>query len=202
MIRRPSTALCPTGPSCARSCGRGIVVALTAALALLPTATAQARVLMTVDEALQLAFPGCEIERRTVFLTGGQKAAASELAGAEIEQGLVYPYRARCGDSEADGTAYFDTHRVRTLEETVMIVVRDGRVARIDVLAFREPLDYLPGDRWYAQFVDAPLTDELELGRLIRPVAGATLTARATADASRRVLALHSVIEAVAEATP
>lgn len=166
---------------------------------LLAVAPSESKVLMTVDEALALAFPDCQVERRTVFLDGRQKAEASKLARADIDQGLVYPYTAVCPpQSEHGGTAYFDTHRVRTLEEIVMIVVRDGRVARIEVLAFREPLDYMPSDRWYAQFDDQPLSDDLDLDRRVRPVAGATLTARATADAVRRVLALHQVLHAEA----
>ena len=156
-------------------------------------ASAEAKVLLTVDEALELAFPGCEIHRSTVFLTAAEKARASTSANSEVEQNLVYPYLASCNGT-AGGTAYFDTHRVRTLEETIMIVVQSDQIFRIEVLAFREPLNYLPRDSWYAQFVSEVLRAELDLGRNIRPVAGATLTARATTEAVRRVLALHLVI--------
>jgi hypothetical protein len=69
-------------------------------------------------------------------------------------------------------------------------------VRRIEVLAFREPEDYLPRAAWYGQFLDRELGDGLALKRDIRGVAGATLTARATTDAVRRVLALHRVIAA------
>ncbi len=150
---------------------------------------ASSKVLLTVREALELAFPGCKIERTTVFLTQAQKKRAAELARAKVPRSIVYPYRCERG-----GTAYFDTHRVRTLEETIMVAIEDGRIVRIEVLAFREPLDYVPGERWYGQFLQVPLQDDLELGRQIHPVAGATLTARATTDAARRVLAIHHAI--------
>ena len=42
-------------------------------------------------------------------------------------------------------------------------------------------------------FDPARLDEELELKRAIRPVTGATLTARATSDAVRRILAIHDV---------
>jgi hypothetical protein len=84
---------------------------------------------------------------------------------------------------------------VRTLEETVMVVVDpDGRVARVEVIAFDEPPDYLPRAEWYRQFDGRPLDAELDLERAIRPVTGATLTAVATTAAARRVLALHRAL--------
>lgn len=159
-------------------------------------APAGARVYLTVDEALELAFPGCRVSRETVYLTEEQLDRVGELAGEELESALAHPYVARCrGGGAEGGVAYFDTHRVRTLPETIMVVVgRNGEVVRIEVLAFREPPDYIPRDAWYEQFFGRDLGPDLELKRAIRPVTGATLTARATTDAVRRVLALHEVL--------
>ena len=190
------------------------MAAVVAVAVLAGAAPAGARVFLTTDEALALAFPGCEVERRTVYLTEGQLAEARRLAGVEIPGALVNPYVARCeqgggaggasgaavpggttGSAGTGGTAYFDTHRVRTLPETLMVVVSPaGEVRRIEVLTFREPEEYLPRGAWYRQFTGHPLDDGLALKRDVHGVAGATLTARATATAVRRVLALHRVI--------
>lgn len=156
---------------------------------------AAARVFLTVDEALETAFPGCSVDRDTVFLTEEQVARASELADEAVASALVHPYRATCA-GEPGGTAYFDSHRVRTLPETLMVVVDPrGAVRRIEILSFKEPPEYIPRDVWYDQLVGEPLGPELQLKRGIRPVTGATLTARATTNAVRRVLATHQVIE-------
>lgn len=153
-----------------------------------------AKVFVSVDEALKLAFPGCEVARRTAFLTPEQVRHARELAGVEVPSALLNYYVAARGGQPA-GTAYFDTHRVRTLPETLMIVVDpQGRVGRIEVLSFREPEEYMPRGAWYQQFLGKTLVPDLQLKRDIRPVTGATLTARATTDAVRRVLALHRVL--------
>jgi FMN-binding domain len=157
-------------------------------------APAAAKVFLTVDEALKLAFPGCQVERRTAYLTPGELARARQLAGVEVPGALVSYYVAS-RDGKPAGTAYIDTHRVRTLPETLMVVVDPaGRVTRIEVLSFREPEEYLPRGLWYGQFAGRELGPELDLKRGIRPVTGATLTARATTTAVRRVLALHQVI--------
>jgi hypothetical protein len=171
--------------------------ALSLGLALLGAATARpafAKVFLTVGEALQLAFPGCEVARHTAYLTPEQLRKARELAGAEIPSALVTSYGATRGGRPA-GTAYFDTHRVRTLPETLMVVVDpQGKVARVEVISFREPEEYLPRGAWYEQFQGEALDRDLQLKRDIHPVTGATLTARATTNAVRRVLALHRVI--------
>lgn len=171
------------------------------ALALAGALGAEARVLLTLSEALELAFPGAEVERGTAFLTAAEVARVTEAAGTPLASAIVHPYVAR-RDGELIGTAYFDTHVVRTLPETVMVVVGpDGAAVRVEVLSFDEPPDYLPREAWYRQFDGRGLDAELELRRAIRPVTGATLTARVTTDATRRALALHRVLaERTAEA--
>jgi hypothetical protein len=160
------------------------------------SAAAPGKVFLTLDEALELAFGAkARVERGTVYLTEEQREAAEELAGEELPGGIAHPYTARDESGALLGTAWIDSHRVRTLRETVMVVVTpDQRVKRVELLAFAEPEDYVPRGSWYAQFVGRRLDDELDLKRGIRGVTGATLTARATTSAVRRVLAVHRVL--------
>ena len=76
----------------------------------------------------------------------------------------------------------------------MVLVDATGAIARIEVMSFGEPEEYLPRPHWYAQFSGRKLDDELSLKRGVRPISGATLTARATTEAARRVLALHRVL--------
>lgn len=167
---------------------------------LAPHALADARsgagnVFLTVEEALELAFPGCKVERSTVYLDKDRQKRVSELAKRPFDTGVVFPYVAT-REGVLVGTAYFDTHRVRSLRETLMLVVSPkGEIARIELLAFAEPKEYIPRPSWYEQFAERELDDALELGRAIRSVRGATLTARATTDCARRTLALHRALE-------
>jgi hypothetical protein len=161
----------------------------------LPAGSAGAMVLMTVEEALGLAFPDCEVERETIFLTEEEVSTAGEMAHRPQARALVVRYVAR-RDGALFGTAYFDTHQVRTLDETIMVVVRpDGTIDRVEVISFGEPPDYLPREGWYRQFDGRRLNGDLEIDRGIRAVTGATLTAEATTSAARTVLAIHELIE-------
>lgn len=153
---------------------------------------------LTKDAALALAFPaGTKVERQTAFLTDVQIAEAKRLAGAgvDVASALVVRYVGRAADGGIVGTAYFDTHRVRTLDETLMIVVdAEARVRRVDVLACGEPPEYLPKPGWLAQLGGRKLDAELSVKRGIRGITGATLSSQAATDAVRRVLAIHAVL--------
>ncbi len=148
----------------------------------------------TLDEALKLCFDDARIERGTVYLTEEQLEQAARLAGEPIASAIVHPYVAR-RDGQIIGTAWVDSHRVRTLRETILVVVDpEQRVRRVELLAFGEPPEYVPRGAWYGQFDGRRLDDELRLQRGIRGVTGATLTARATTAAVRRVLSVHRVL--------
>jgi len=158
-------------------------------------ALAGATVLITVEEAVAVAFKEVATTRETLFLTDDQISSVARAGGGELSGAMVTRYVAYDGDRLV-GYAYLDTHRVRTLPETLMVVLdSEGAVRRVEVVVFREPLEYIPRDAWYGQFEGERLSDELALKRDIRPVTGATLTARATTEAVRRVLAIHSVVE-------
>ena len=162
--------------------------------ALLMGSAVGATVLITVEEALALAFPDAKADRETLFLSEDQRATVEERSGVEVKSGLATRFVARDATGKIVGFAYLDTHVVRTLPETIMVVVdAGGAVQRVEVVAFREPREYLPRESWYGQYEDRKLDNELELKRGIRPVTGATLTARATTDAVRRVLAIHEI---------
>lgn len=155
-----------------------------------------AAVLLSQEEALLLAFPGASVERRTAYLDSEQMDQVQRLAGAGIEPArAMMPYYLATRDGEPVGVAYFDTRRVRTEVATVMYVVDPaGRLARVEVIAFNEPREYLPRQAWLQQFAGRSLDKDLALKRGIRGMTGASLTARTVTAGARRILALHEVI--------
>lgn len=148
----------------------------------------------TPQEALASAFPGAQITRREHFLTEAQAKQIKEAAGTELSGLWTVAYEARRGGSLI-GVGFFDTHRVRTLSETLLVAVSsEGKILRVEVAAFKEPQEYLAKEAWVKQFEGRKLDAELSPKKGIRPLAGATLTAQAMIDASRRSLALHGLL--------
>ena len=57
----------------------------------------------------------------------------------------VWTYYVGLASGAVTGYAYFDTHVVRTMPETMMAVLTpEGSVRSAELLAFAEPDDYLP----------------------------------------------------------
>lgn len=178
------------------------IVVLASCVAPVTFAPVHGQTFLTQEEALELAFPApATVERRTAFLDEQQIAETSRRAGrTEVESGIVTYYVGRTAEGPI-GYAYFDAHRVRTLDEVLMVVVTPGgTVSRVEVLRFREPREYLPPERWLDLFTDRELDERLSAKGDIVNLTGATLTSRAVIRAVRRVLALHETIHG--EAAP
>jgi hypothetical protein len=157
-------------------------------------AAAESFAQITREEALAAVYPEAAVRAEQVFLTPAQQKQVLMLAHVEAPSALVARYIAT-RQGRVVGRAYVDTHTVRTKRESLLISLdADGRVRRVDVTAFLEPAEYRASDAWLRQYQERTLTDDVAVNRAIRPIAGATLTARATNAAVRRVLAIDQVL--------
>lgn len=152
------------------------------------------QVFMTKDEALKSAFGSAARERKTAFLTDEQVRGIEKLSRAKVDSRIITYYVGRT-DTGLVGTTFFETHTVRTMPETFMLVVNpDGSVRLTELLAFYEPEDYKPPARWLEQFAGRKLSDDLWLKRGIRSISGATLTSQTLVSAVRRLLAVYEIV--------
>ena len=170
-----------------------ILIAIVLTLVAMPSL---ATVYMTQQEALHSAFPGTPMQRQSVFLTDAQLQTVRQASGVEEVSAHIVRYVAMRG-GKITGFVYFDAHRVRTLPETIMVVVSpDGVVQKIEIISFNEPVDYLPKRRWLDQVHGKKLNRDLSLNGAIRPISGATLSGRAIVQASRKILSIHQALAA------
>lgn len=156
---------------------------------------ASAKVFASQKQALAEAFPDAtRIDRKTHILKSEEMQRIRTLVGQEPESRLLVIHTAY-RDERVIGYAHIDVHVVRTQPEAFLIVLDpDGQVRSVRILAFHEPLDYLPTDAWYAQFAGKTREDRLRIGYDVHGVVGATLSARAAADGVRRMLAFWEVL--------
>ena len=125
--------------------------------AVLAPPPAGAEVILSEAAALARAFPGGAPERRTLYLSPEQVKAVEEQAHSRLPSAIVTTFR---GQSPAGGAqvAILDTHLVRTMPETVMVVVADAKLRMALVLQFGEPPDYLPQEGWLTLELTEDLT--------------------------------------------
>ncbi len=149
------------------------------------------------EQALRALFPGADrFEARDVILTDEMVSRIEKLARARVKDRLVTFYVVSAGGA-VKGYAVIHSHIVRTKRETFAIAFEpDGTIRRIAILAFLEPDEYKPPERWLAHFEGKGPGDRLATGQDIPLITGATLTARGIAEESRWLL------QALREAVP
>jgi len=188
-----------------REQARGLIPWLATALLCLSLSpeTVSAKVFASQQQALREAFPDASrIDRQTLLIRKKQAEQITAITHNEVEAKIIVIHTAYRGD-ELLGYAQIDVHNVRTKPEAFMVVLNpDGSVRSVRVLAFHEPLDYLPTDRWYEQFAGKSKEDALRVGHDVHGVVGATLSARAAADGVRRMIAYWEVLLRPAEVDP
>jgi hypothetical protein len=154
-----------------------------------------AEVLMTQKEALAWAFPDADrVDAQSFILTDDQAKRVEALARAKLDSKIVRLFTAvKAG--EVVGYAFIDQHTVRTLPEAFLVVLGpDGSVQRLRVLAFYEPPEYRPPERWLLQFEGKTAEAPLRLQRDVHGIAGSTLSSQAVTGGVRRALGLYQIL--------
>ncbi|MBI3071778.1 MAG: FMN-binding protein [Deltaproteobacteria bacterium] len=170
-------------------------LALGAALGVVTaSAVAVAKVFKLPDDAIQEHL-GESVEVRNVVLTDDQVRDVEKASHAKVDSKLVSFYVGRA-NGNIKGYAFVDTHVVRTKPEAVLFVLTpSGDIDNIIVLSFREPLEFMPTERWMGLFKGRSLAKQsLRLRQEIPNISGATLTARAVVESARKVLALWQTL--------
>lgn len=157
--------------------------------------TSFAKVYLTKDEALELAFPDADtVDKKVFFLTDDQVKEIESLSRTKVDSKIFVSFIGKKREKVL-GYAVIDTHTVRTMSETVMVVInQDGTVRQVEILAFFEPPDYMPGEKWLELFQDKKLSTSLRLGGDIPRITGATITSNTIVKVVRRILATFQVV--------
>ncbi len=155
----------------------------------------QAQVFLTREQALEKVFAEADtVIRRTLFLDAAQRKSLEKLARSPIRSRIVSYYTGLRG-GETLGYAFLEQQRIRTKDGVFLVLITpEGKVGTVEVLAFREPRDYLPAPGWFGLFLGRILDDRLWPGRDIHAITGATLTVRAFTQSVRRALAFFTLV--------
>lgn len=155
--------------------------------------TLSAEVFRMPQDALKAHFPKSLVIRRARYLTERQKSELEKQLGFRLQSRLHTFYEAR-KRGKLVGLGIFDTHIVRSKDETLFIVLEpNGTVRSVETISFYEPPDYLAPPRWLKLFSGKSSPSEVVAGRNLPGITGATLTSRAVSKSVRKVLLLYRV---------
>ena len=144
---------------------------------------------------MQEIFPDTKIEIKNIILSPDEISETKKLSGMKQEEKLVSFYLAKNGE-QIIGYGYADIHYVRTHPEVVLYAINpSGEIVKVEVLSFKEPPEYKPSEKWLNLFKGKSMEkNTLLLRKDIDAISGATLTARAVTNHSRKALALWKII--------
>lgn len=153
-----------------------------------------AKVFYSKDEAMKLAFgEEATVEVMSLFPTEEQVKQIEQLAKVKLDSNLISLYVGK-KQGAIIGYAAIESHTVRTQPETLLLVLDlEGHLRNVYTLAFHEPPEYQPPERWYVQLVNRSL-DQLSFDQDVQGVAGATLSTRAALNSARKVQAVFQVM--------
>ena len=165
---------------------------LLASLAITPPSSAT--IFYSKNEAMALAIGNdAQIETLALFPDEAEMNKIQELAKSKLESGLFTFYVGKA-QQKILGYAAIETSTVRTKPETLMVVLTpEGELRDVQTLAFHEPPEYQPPQRWFEQLYKRPLAD-MDFNKGVDGISGATLSTRSGLTSIRKVMAVYQVM--------
>lgn len=152
-----------------------------------------AQIFYSKTEALELAFGKATVENLSLFPEESDVVKIQQLAKTKLESGLFTFYVGKEG-GKVLGYAAIETENVRTKPETLIIVLTpEGELRNVYMLAFHEPPEYMPPERWFELLKKRPLA-EIDFNKGIDAISGATLSSRSALNSVRKVMAIYQVM--------
>lgn len=143
----------------------------------------------------QRTFGAKSVEQQNIILSEAQLQQLSKVSQQPIDTKLYRIYIAK-NDAKTVGYGVLLTKKVRTKTAIALYLIgTDGKIKSIEIVAFNEPIEYLPTKTWLDGFDNKSATNTLRLNQDIPTVSGATLSARAITDGSRIALSLIDIVK-------
>lgn len=137
----------------------------------------------------EIAPKGCELKKENLYLDKDQQKRIEKESGVKLYGRLGLRYL--CEKEKI--YYYIDSHIVRTLNETVIVKVQEGKVTQYVVSSFNEPQEYKAPKKWLDQFIKKNHKKYL-LRDNIDALTGSTLTAQASVNTVNKILSLHKTL--------
>lgn len=143
----------------------------------------------------QKAFNAKEVVSENIILTDAQLSQLSKTSQQKIDTKLYRIYVAKNG-TQTVGYGVLINKKVRTKTAIALYLIgMDNKIKSIEIVAFNEPMEYLPSATWLNVFDQKSSENTLKLNQDIPTTTGATLSARAITDGARTALALLDVVK-------
>jgi len=149
--------------------------------------------IITPEDALKQTFQADEITKQSMILTKDQHQQVQKLAKTKLKSKLYRIYHVK-KDNMLVGHGILLTQTVRS-KSTAALYIMDakGALKTIEIIAFNEPKEYMPSQRWLEQFKDSQAENFNTQSGNINNITGATLSASAIVNVANLAHAIWKV---------
>lgn len=163
-------------------------------LSLLFLFTLQAQILISPIDAMREGFGSdTEVSKKNILLSNAKAKIVQKNAKLKLDTKIYRVFSAK-KDNRLLGYGILINRKVRSKNAVVLYMIKDEILTNMEIIAFNEPLEYIPSKRWKEQFENRPTSKYLQLNREIPTITGATLSARSITDGSRLAFSLYNTL--------
>jgi Na+-translocating ferredoxin:NAD+ oxidoreductase RnfG subunit len=162
-------------------------------LFILITIPLSAKVLISPIDAMKQSFgTNAKVVKKNILINSKQAKTIQTNAKTKLSSKIFRTFKATKG-SEILGYGVLINKKVRSKNAVVLYLIsKESTLLGIEIIAFNEPMEYIPSKKWISQFENVPTDKQLNVGREIPTITGATLSARSITDSSRLAFAFYN----------
>jgi len=143
------------------------------------------------------SFPRCTYKKKSFFISKDEKSKMEEEHQVKLSSRMGSQFLVSCPDGTTH-KVFLDSHTVRTLNQTLLIEVKEGKLAKVKVLGFYEPPEYKPPRKWLDSIKKLISFNAMEESK-VDGLSGATLTRNATLNSLKKILVFDNYFNNVSK---
>jgi Na+-translocating ferredoxin:NAD+ oxidoreductase RnfG subunit len=151
-----------------------------------------AKMLISPVDVMKQSFGvNSKISKKNILLKNNQAKKIQQDARAKIKSKIFKVFKAE-KSGKTLGYGIIVNRKVRSKNAAVLYVIsKDSVLKSIEIIAFNEPMEYIPSKTWIKQFENISTDKRLRTGNEIPTITGATLSAKSIVDGSRVAFAFY-----------
>lgn len=133
-----------------------------------------------------------KIIEESIILSGAEAKKIQEASQVKLGTKIFKVFKA-VQDGKTQGYGVLINRKIRSKNGVVLYMISHESILKgIEVIAFNEPMEYVPSGKWMSQFENVDTQRSLMLSKDIPTITGATLSAKSFVDGSRVAFALYN----------
>lgn len=133
-----------------------------------------------------------KISEDNILLTNIQAKKIQDESNVKLESNIFKVFKAE-QNGKIIGYGILINKKIRSKNGVVLYLISiDSVLKGMEIIAFNEPMEYIPSKKWISQFENVKTQTPLNLSKDIPTITGATLSAKSFVDGSKIAFALYN----------